>query len=162
MNTRRGRVASGLTHPIPVLAIGVLLLNDHWLKSEWGHPLTGKLSDVAGLLFFPLLLVALVEVSQAASRHYRGPSRRLLMAAVVATGVVFALVQVFPPMTEVYRVTLAALQRPAVALEVFLDTGGFAAMPQVTVTPDASDLLALPALAVAYAIGLRGVRTSGR
>lgn len=84
------------------------------------------------------------------------------MAAVVATGVVFALVQVFPPMTEVYRVTLAALQRPAVALEVFLDTGGFAAMPQVTVTPDASDLLALPALAVAYAIGLRGVRTSGR
>lgn len=157
MSTDDG-VAASLLRPGPLIAIAVLLLNDHYLKAEWGHPVTGKLSDVAGLLFFPLLLVALVEVGQAACRCYRGPSHRLLLGAVVATGVVFALVQVFDPMTEVYRVGLAALQRPMLALEVLLTTESFEAMPRVQVTPDAWDLLALPALAVAYRLGIRGAR----
>jgi hypothetical protein len=46
----------GLLHPIVLLAIGILLINDHVLKSAWPGAVTGKLSDIAGLVFFPLLV----------------------------------------------------------------------------------------------------------
>ena len=45
-----------LAHPVSVAAIAVLLLNDHVLKAEFGTWWTGKLSDVAGLMFAPALL----------------------------------------------------------------------------------------------------------
>lgn len=49
-----------LIHPVPLLAVALLLVNDHLLKGAGVLPgwLTGKLSDFAGLLFFPLLLTA--------------------------------------------------------------------------------------------------------
>ena len=153
-------VASGLLHPITLASIGVLLLNDHWLKAAWSHPSTGKLSDVAGLIFFPLLLVAIIEVAQAGSRRYRGASHRLLVATVVATGLVFGLVQLYPPVTEAYRVALAALQRPALTLDLVLNSVALEAWPRVAATPDASDLLAMPALLVAYALGSRAIDRS--
>jgi hypothetical protein len=155
MSDRPARVASGLMHPLPLIAMATLLANDHYLKANWGHPITGKLSDVAGLLFFPLLLVAIVEVGQAVARRYRGPSVGVLVAAVLATGVVFSLVQLASPVTEGYRVVLAALQQPLAALEGW-QSGGWDALPRVRATADPSDLLALPALAVAYLVGARG------
>jgi hypothetical protein len=45
-----------LAHPGSVLALVVLVLNDHLLKQAWPGWVTGKLSDVAGLVVFPLLL----------------------------------------------------------------------------------------------------------
>ena len=45
-----------LAHPGSVLALVVLVLNDHVLKQAWPGPVTGKLSDVAGLVVAPLLL----------------------------------------------------------------------------------------------------------
>ncbi len=39
-----------------LLGLSVLLLNDHWLKATFGNALTGKLSDFAGVLIFPLFL----------------------------------------------------------------------------------------------------------
>jgi hypothetical protein len=41
------------------LAVGLLLLNDHYLKTAFPSWITGKLSDIAGLFFFPLLLATL-------------------------------------------------------------------------------------------------------
>ena len=38
----------------------LLLLNDFYLKAEYGNWLTGKLSDIAGLFVFPLFLTALL------------------------------------------------------------------------------------------------------
>lgn len=52
---------SGLLHPAWWLALFLLVLNDHWLKGSalpgW---FTGKLSDFAGLVVAPVLLVAVV------------------------------------------------------------------------------------------------------
>ena len=39
-----------LAHPGSVLALVVLVLNDHVLKQAWPGLVTGKLSDVAGLV----------------------------------------------------------------------------------------------------------------
>ena len=41
-----------LTHPSFILALAILLLNDHFLKSTFPCWLTGKLSDFAGLYVF--------------------------------------------------------------------------------------------------------------
>ena len=49
--------------PRTVGAILVLLINDHLLKGAAPGWVTGKLSDFAGLVFFPLLGVFLVYPS---------------------------------------------------------------------------------------------------
>ncbi|WP_062356469.1 hypothetical protein [Herbidospora yilanensis] len=43
-------------HPLTLLALVVLMVNDHVLKAAWPGFVTGKLSDVAGLLVLPPLL----------------------------------------------------------------------------------------------------------
>ena len=53
--------ASDLLHPLPLAAVAVLAVNDHLLKGSSILPgsITGKLSDIAGLFFFPVLLAAI-------------------------------------------------------------------------------------------------------
>ncbi|MFD8532449.1 hypothetical protein ACFV0L_34050 [Streptosporangium canum] len=67
-----------LGHPVTVVATIVLLINDHVLKALWPGLVTGKLSDVAGLLVAPPLL-ALVRVPA--------------LGATIATGTGFVLVK---------------------------------------------------------------------
>lgn len=47
-----------LQHPVTLLSIAILLLNDHVLKVVSPSWLTGKLSDFAGLFFFPFIVAA--------------------------------------------------------------------------------------------------------
>src|SRR5918995_4450814 len=51
-----------LASPVFVLALVVLVLNDHVLKQAWPGWVTGKLSDVAGLVVAPLLLAAVLTL----------------------------------------------------------------------------------------------------
>jgi hypothetical protein len=51
----RGRFA-WLGHPVTVLALAVLIVNDHVLKAAHPGWVTGKLSDAAGLVLAPALL----------------------------------------------------------------------------------------------------------
>jgi hypothetical protein len=76
---------SPLVHPLPIAAGLVLVVNDHILKAAaWpSAAVAGKLSDLAGLFLFPVLLTALT-------------SRRRATAWVIATGVGFTLVKLSP------------------------------------------------------------------
>src|SRR5512138_134848 len=47
-----------LQHPATVSSILLLLINDHVLKTVSPSWLTGKLSDFAGLFFFPFIVAA--------------------------------------------------------------------------------------------------------
>ncbi len=134
----RAVAGEGLLHPVALAAVGLLVVNDHVLKGAWGGLVTGKLSDFAGLVFFPLFLQALVEIV--------GPrdDRRVLLGAVAATIVVFGAVQLLPAAADAYRWGLGALQWPVHAL---LD-GLSAPLRPVAVTPDPTDLVALPAAGV--------------
>lgn len=49
-----------------ILGLVVLLLNDHYLKAAFGNWYTGKLSDFAGILIFPLFLQFLFRFRQVA------------------------------------------------------------------------------------------------
>lgn len=148
----------GLLHPVPLLAIGVLVVNDHVLKAAWGNDLTGKLSDVAGLLFFPLLLQGLIEVIGHRGGELR-PSRRLLVGCAVATAAVFSAIQVIEPAADAYRFGLGALQWPFRALASLASGGGLPPVRPVSLTPDPTDLWTVPAVIGAVAAGWSRCRT---
>lgn len=79
------RPAPSFAHPLFLGALGALALNDHVLKAVGAVPaISGKLSDVAGLLVAPLVLAWLMRVR----------TRRGFALAHVAVGVGFAAVQV--------------------------------------------------------------------
>ncbi|PJB46667.1 MAG: hypothetical protein CO108_05455 [Deltaproteobacteria bacterium CG_4_9_14_3_um_filter_63_12] len=114
-----GRRWSALQHPLWWGALALLLVNDHLLKGAGLLPsfLTGKLSDFAGLLVAPVLLVVLL-----------GARSRRAMAwcfALVAVG-------------------FGVLQWPSVASSVGGLTARLG-VPWY-VTPDPTDLVALSAL----------------
>ena len=50
-----------LTHPLALAALALLALNDHYLKAAYHNALTGKLSDVAGVLLLPFFLKAVTR-----------------------------------------------------------------------------------------------------
>ncbi|MBT8493616.1 MAG: hypothetical protein KJO07_11200 [Deltaproteobacteria bacterium] len=153
----RVRAGEYLLHPAVPIAIAVLVINDHLLKDAFSSWWTGKLSDVAGMVFFPLILAGLLDVG--AHLFGRGLSergrRRLVIAAVVMTGVVFAAIQVSPPIATVYRYGLGAIQWPVHAVVSFASGGGIPGLHPVAHTADPSDILAMPALLIPLAIGLR-------
>ncbi|MFO0755608.1 MAG: hypothetical protein U0359_03920 [Byssovorax sp.] len=115
-----------LLHPLWLASLSVLVLNDHFLKGSGLLPgwLTGKLSDIAGLLVAPALLAVLLRLS----------SRRAILAAHLATGAVFAAIKLSPA--------------AAAAFARLMELGPFHA----TIVADVTDLLALPALALSLAV----------
>jgi hypothetical protein len=80
-----------LLHPAALAAMVLLALNDHVLKGRAPGWLTGKLSDFAGLLFFPLLLTAGWNTARWALRRPWRLTSRALVIAVVATGIGFTI-----------------------------------------------------------------------
>ena len=53
-------LATVMRHPAVLGSVALLVLNDHLLKQAYPGWLTGKLSDVSGLVFFPVLLAMLL------------------------------------------------------------------------------------------------------
>ena len=138
-----------------IAALIVLVLNDHWWKAASPGPVTGKLSDVAGLVLGPLALVALLEVVAARVRPDRAPSRRVVAAAVLVVGAVFIAIKTFPPATEAYELGLGLAQWPFIAAGAALRGQAIPEPVHVALVADPTDLLALPALLVPLVLGLR-------
>lgn len=127
--------------------MALLVVNDHVLKQAFPGVITGKLSDVAGLAFFPVLLWSLVEVV------LRRPLPASATTACIAlTGVAFALVKTWEPAADVWRFGMGALQWPVRAL------AGHPGFLPVRLVVDPTDLVALPALVVPWAVARRRAR----
>jgi hypothetical protein len=145
----------GLLHPLALAAVALLILNDQILKSTWPGPVTGKLSDVAGLIVAPLALQAASEVGLAVASRWKGPSWRVLLASIAIVGLAFTSIQLWPPAVELYKSGLGAAQWPFRAIAALLTGQSMPAVMPVAATPDAADLLALPALGLAWWVGRR-------
>jgi hypothetical protein len=141
---------TSLSHPASIAAIALLAVNDHFLKSEWPSWTTGKLSDIAGLVFFPLLLAAFVEL---VLPHGQVAPRRVIAACIGVTALVFTSVELVPIATNAYQSIWGALQWP---LRLALDPT--APLSAVMSTPDPTDLLALPALGISWRIAATELR----
>lgn len=154
---RPGYEPSGrlIAHPVAVAAIVALVVNDHVLKVLFPGALSWKLSDFAGLVFFPLLLAEVISVAAptpVVARRYA-----VVSTAILVTGLAFAMVKLTEAGALTFAWSLGAAQ--------WFVTLGFASggpvQPAVVVV-DPSDLVALPALAVAWAIGTDRVPRLGR
>lgn len=87
-----------LAHPITWAAIALLLANDHIFKSLAPSWLTGKLSDFAGLFFFPLFVATLLGLL---ATPFRNASRLpLAQTAFVLTAVWFTAIKTLPAATQ--------------------------------------------------------------
>ncbi|MDH2425639.1 hypothetical protein [Sphaerisporangium sp. TRM90804] len=126
----RNPALAWLSHPATVTAVMVLLLNDHFLKHLWPGVVTGKLSDVAGMLVAPPLLALPVSVFGFARRQ--PCADRLAVASLLLTGSGFALVKATPAGASLASQVWSTVAGPSVVLA------------------DVSDLVALAALGVAW------------
>jgi hypothetical protein len=124
---------ASLRHPLFLSALTLLLLNDHVLKGAGILPgeLTGKLSDFAGLIVAPTLLVALTGA--------RSRAARALVFGAIA--VAFAALQLSPRLAAVFDAVLGAIGVEA------------------RTWSDPSDLIALSVLPLAWWLVGRGDRT---
>jgi hypothetical protein len=152
-----------LLHPVTLAALACLMVNDHVLKRACPGVLTGKLSDAAGMVLFPLVVHAMVELGCAGAGRAigRSASRAVLVALVLLTAGAFTCVELTETGDAMYRVGLGSLQWPFRAL-LSLSTGdGLPMLRPVSATPDPTDVLTVPFGLVALAIDRRG-RTSSR
>lgn len=144
-------IGEPLLHPISLVAVGVLLLNDHVLKTYYPSWVTGKLSDMAGMVFFPLLLLTLVDLSTRLVQRKPGLTRQALYACILLTAVVFATVKTTYIGGDAFRWVWAVLQWPAHAVAAHR----LVPLERVRLVMDATDLEALPMLLISAWIGLK-------
>lgn len=151
--------ADGLLSPVVLAAIGLLVLNDHVLKSASPGVITGKLSDFAGLVFFPILLQGTWELF---GSHSGRPlaSRRALVFAVAFSGFAFSAVKLFGPAHLAYEYGLGLLQWPVRGLAGLIAGLGPASPPRVQLAADPTDLIALPMLLVPLVLGWRRAKAT--
>jgi hypothetical protein len=146
-----------LLHPVMLLAVSTLIVNDHVLKPLWPGVLTGKLSDFAGLVFFPALLQALWEIGRVWSGRQCVHSSSVLWRCALLTAAVFAFTKLSSPGAALYRVGLGAIRSlPGAALDLVHGEAPRWALARFTQDP--SDAVALPAVLV----GLFLFRARGR
>jgi hypothetical protein len=149
----------GLLHPISLLSIALLVVNDHVLKSSYPGLLTGKLSDVAGMIFFPLLLQAVYELLQRVWRGSFTPSQRVLWAFAWLTALGFTLVKLTSLGGELYTRGLYLLQWPVLSLSrgYWMPLSG-----RVLLTQDVTDVLAVPCVLLAIWAGKKRLLLPGK
>ncbi len=89
--------------PLPVAAVLVLFANDQFFKWWFANSLTGKLSDFAGLFFFPLFALSLIFLfgHLLLQKDWRLTPRRLALA-IFLTHLAFALIKLWPEATDFY------------------------------------------------------------
>ncbi|MGC4093034.1 MAG: hypothetical protein QM756_35135 [Polyangiaceae bacterium] len=153
-----------LLHPLSLIALATWVLNDHVLKHTWPGVVSGKLSDLCGMLLFPLLLHALCEVAHARVT-LRGfderTSDRVLLGCVCISALGFSAVELSVTGDALYRHGLGLLRWPFRATFALLRGEQVPLDHVVQATADPSDLVALPMALVAYRLGRRATGHAG-
>jgi hypothetical protein len=151
-------IGEPLLHPVALVSVGILLLNDHCLKARFPGAVTGKLSDIAGLIFFPLLLWSLVDITSRLVRNRTGLTRWGLYACIAITALVFSAGKSTVIGAELCRWFWAAAQWPfrAIAAERIIS------LRKINFVQDPTDLYVLPTLLITAWIGHQSTRFSSR
>jgi hypothetical protein len=145
-----------LWHPLCLVCLVVLGFNDRYWKYAYPSWLTGKLSDVCGLVVFPLMLWSCAELAWPGKR----PPRWLLDGILAATGLTFSCIKLSHSAGAYYAEIASSLLSSLHQFAANLGAPGlFTSRAQHTVDP--SDLLALPALLLARKIAQGHAGTVG-
>lgn len=141
-----------LLHPVTLVALGGMVVNDGWVRTRWPSPITGKVSDVAALVAYPGVVVTLWGIvvlgfgvaSRALGARWR-PARGM------TPGVL--LVAVLLPAALLTGINLSLVLRDAyLGLLGAVDLFGWGPFHY---TMDPTDLWALPASGLPWWVGHR-------
>ena len=145
-----------LLRPLALVALVVLVVNDHWLKYQWPGTVTGKISDAAGLVFFPVLLVAILEVGRKLLGKTPWSQRYDALGACALTGIAFTSVKATTAGQASYAWALGVVRWPFQA--IYFGALGMPLPPldDVAIARDVTDLVTLPFLILAYLVARRG------
>ncbi len=136
-------------HPLPIAAATTLAINDAALKATWPGAITGKLSDIAGLFVFPIILVCLTELLRRATRRPWQISDVGIVAACVVTGVTFTVVKTVEWASTAYATSVGALRWPLRATDQLISGNLIPAVVPIDVVRDPTDILAVVAVVAA-------------
>lgn len=95
-----------LSHPLVFLSIVILLFNDHVLKIYAPSWLSGKLSDFAGLFFFPILLSVVINTGL---RLFNRPTENAAKVSFCFTAIFFTLIKTTPAFSDLTETFLSGL-----------------------------------------------------
>ena len=97
-NTFHQRCQLALTNPVTLGAVALLLVNDWLLKPLWQSDwTTGKLSDLAWMVFFPPLLAFMLSL---VARNNARAQRAAFLAAYVGLPVLYAAYNTYAPLHD--------------------------------------------------------------
>ncbi|MFA6032867.1 MAG: hypothetical protein WC889_08220 [Myxococcota bacterium] len=124
--------------------MAVLAVNDHYLKIHHPSWITGKLSDFAGMVFFPILLTATASLFLSATRRRATPA--ILAVACAMSGAALTAIKLSPFFRGTYLTVISGLHF----------TGG---AHRLQVVADPTDCLALLVLPLVWLWGARRLST---
>lgn len=151
---REAAPGDDLLRPSVLVAVALLLVNDHVLKAAAPGWITGKLSDVAGLYAAPFVVAATVAVAAWAAGRAALPGHRVVAISAVGIAAVFAAMKLAPEIAAAIGWALGWVQAlPAVVAGLAIGTS--VPIARVPIVPDATDLLALPAAGLAVFVSRR-------
>lgn len=144
-----------LLHPVVLAALLVWAINDHVLKEAYPGLVTGKLSDVTGVIVAPLIVVGFYELRPGG----RCAGAAVVVTSVAATAVAFTLVELVAAAADVYERGFGLLRWPFDAAVGLAAGDGLVDPVRVQLWSDGADLLTLPFLALPLLLGLRAARS---
>jgi len=156
-----------LLHPVAIAAMLVVIFNDRYLKVYHAGFVSGKLSDFTGLIYFPLFLVSVAEISLwirarlSKSSNHQGNwqlGSGAVDSIVAVTGIIFTLAKLWDPAAIGYSVVFGVVWWPVDALASLSGGAGWPPVGRLSLTQDPLDLVALPMLLVPMLI-VRRLRT---
>jgi len=150
-----------MLRPWVLVSLALLIINDHGLKGRGPEWLTGKLSDFAGLLFFPTLLLLISAFPSRAPLRPRRERLKLVVCCLV-TGVVFLGVKVWPPATDAYSWALSILQWPWDGVSAMWAGMPLPPLSTIAVVRDPSDLWALSSVGLCFILSARRLAQTAR
>lgn len=120
-------------HPWPLLAVTLMIFNDHFFKVAFGSWWTGKLSDFAGIFFFPVFLCALYCLVRNLAKRSGEPffwiTARRLTVFIIVTDLVFLGIKVWPEFRGLYVYALSGIGLKAAVVADFTDLSAFLMNP---------------------------------
>ncbi len=125
---------SFLLHPFPALAAGVMALNLLYLKPNHPGWWSGKLSDFAICFFLPVVILAMLEWGVWLFGRKRPANLAMVAAACIITALYFSALQLVLPVAEMHVAVLSFVVSER----------------RFQVTPDPTDLFALPMAVLAF------------
>lgn len=133
-----------------------MIVNDQVLKVNYPSEVTGKLSDFAGLVYFPLLLVSAAEAMRWLMRVRPWElSERAVWVAVAVVGTAMILIKTWHPAGEVYRAVMGVALWPVDAVSSLVRGNGLPPVGRAGLVEDRTDLIALVALYLPVWVGHR-------